>query len=149
VIAVVDELRVADRTGNLADVRKPIPVELWMGSPHARQLELSTALEGALPGPIQIAGGRAARAGISAEVDPRDDGGAFLLPRRAILKLVADDARGRSITIEFPRVANVEPNRPYRVYLDLLPDPETGLAPRLLEFEVRYRRTDDLRPALP
>jgi hypothetical protein len=161
VVALVDELRVADRTANLANVRKPIPVELWMGAAHTRRLELSTALEGSLPGPIRIAAGprrvdgaageasQAGRLGISAEVDPRDDGGAFLLPRRANLKMIADDASGRAIAIEFPAVSNVEANRAYRVYLDLLPDPDTGLAPRLLEFEVRYRRTDDLQPATP
>ena len=114
-----------------------------------------------MPGPIRIAGGPgtldspaveaspAGRLGISAQVDPREDNGSFLLPQRATLKSVADDPSGRSISIEFPKVENVAANRKYRVYLDLVPGPDTGLAPRLLEFEVLYRRTDDLRPAAP
>jgi hypothetical protein len=155
IVALVDELRIADRTAQLIDIRKPIPVELWMGSSHTRQLELSTAIEGSLPGAIRIAPGvenanattsQSSSPGISAEVDHREDGGAFLLPRRATLKLTSGELSGRILSIEFPKVLNVEPNRPYRVYLDLVPDRDTALAPRVLLFEVRYRRIDDLQP---
>jgi hypothetical protein len=145
---VVDDLRVDDLTADLKDVRKPIPIELWMGSSHTRRLQLRTILQETLPGSIRI-GGDPGPLGISAEVDPRNDGGAFLLPRRASLKPEGDPATSRVLLIEFPSVANVEPNRPYRVYLDLATGPDTGLAPRLLEFEIRYRKINDLKPAAP
>lgn len=152
VIALVDELTIADRTANVEDVRKPIPVELWFGASHTRRLVLGTATKAPLPGPIEIAGApdqEKGRQAIAIAVDPKDDNGRFLLPRRAILKSVSKEEGGQGVTLEFPAMINVDANHPYRVFLDLLPGPDTGLSPRVLEFEVRYRRTDDLKPAAP